>query len=131
MGTPWITRSILMQVCVWNVSWEKQKGIFLQMPGGKLASPSDTHVQFHRDENHFLAMHKTHLGIYEARELICVKQVAALSLSHTHKINRSLLLVHCAFKETNKKMSEYIFLLLYTVGSRRIFCTHLRCNFLV
>ncbi|KAG2700213.1 hypothetical protein I3760_07G221600 [Carya illinoinensis] len=62
------------QVCVWNVSWEKQKGIFLQMPGGKLASPSDTHVQFHRDENHFLAMHKTHLGIYEARELICVKQ---------------------------------------------------------
>ncbi|GMY29240.1 protein TOPLESS-like [Fagus crenata] len=64
------------QVFVWNSSsWEKRIGRFFQMPGGKIpASSSDTHIQFHKDQIHFLAIHKTHLGIYEARELICVKQ---------------------------------------------------------
>ncbi|GLT77952.1 hypothetical protein SLA2020_495050 [Shorea laevis] len=64
------------QLFVWNsVSWEKRKSRLFQMPGGKLpTSPSDTHVQFHQDQNHFLAVHKTHLGIYEARELTCVEQ---------------------------------------------------------
>jgi hypothetical protein len=52
------------------------------MPGGKIpTSSSDTHIQFHKDQIHFLAIHKTHLGIYEARELICVKQVSVLFLS--------------------------------------------------
>ncbi|XP_062163382.1 protein TOPLESS-like isoform X3 [Alnus glutinosa] len=64
------------QLFVWNsVSWEKCKSRLFQMPCGKLpTSPSDTHVQFHQDQNHFLAVHKAHLGIYEARELTCIKQ---------------------------------------------------------
>jgi hypothetical protein len=75
--------SFFLQLFVWDsVSWEKRKSRLFQMAGGKLpTSPSDTHVQFHQDQNHFLAVHKTHLGIYEARELTFVKQVCALSLS--------------------------------------------------
>jgi hypothetical protein len=91
--------SFLMQVFVWNSSsWEKRIGRFFQMPGGKIpTSSSDTHIQFHKDQIHFLAIHKTHLGIYEARELICVKQVSVLFLSLI--INRSLLIGHCYFRE--------------------------------
>ena len=103
--------SFFLQLFVWNsVSWEKRKSGLFQMVDRKVpTSLSDTHVQFHQDQNHFLAVHKTHLGIYEARELTCVKQVSALSLSLSHKISRPFLIVHCSFKETNKLSQVFFF----------------------
>ncbi|KAF8389153.1 hypothetical protein HHK36_025846 [Tetracentron sinense] len=64
------------QLCVWNSDgWEKQKNKFLQVPGGRTPTTlSDTRVQFHQDQMHFLAIHETQLAIYEATKLECVKQ---------------------------------------------------------
>ncbi|GLU01278.1 hypothetical protein SLE2022_185900 [Rubroshorea leprosula] len=64
------------QVFVWDVDgWEKRKSRFLQIPDGTLQpGASDTHVRFHLDQEHFLAVHGTHLAIYEAIDLECVKQ---------------------------------------------------------
>jgi len=64
------------QVVVWNTcGWDKKKSKMLQFPTGK--SPSEnfhTRIQFHQDQKHFLAVHMTHLAIYETTELNCVKQ---------------------------------------------------------
>lgn len=64
------------QICVWNSDgWEKQKSRFLQIPSGRNPSPqSDTRVQFHQDQIHFLVVHETQLAIFEAGKLECVKQ---------------------------------------------------------
>lgn len=64
------------QLFVWSsVSWEKLKSRFLEMPGEELpTSTSETRVQFLQNQTHFLAVHRTHLGIYEASELTHVKQ---------------------------------------------------------
>lgn len=64
------------QLCVWsNDGWEKQKAKFLQIPAGRTASLlSDTRVQFHQDQLHFLVVHETQLAIYETTKLDCVKQ---------------------------------------------------------
>ncbi|KAF8400581.1 hypothetical protein HHK36_013880 [Tetracentron sinense] len=64
------------QLCVWNSDgWEKQKSRFLQVPTGRTpTSLSDTRVQFHQDQIHFLAVHETQLAIYETTKLECVKQ---------------------------------------------------------
>ncbi|XP_057967309.1 protein TOPLESS [Malania oleifera] len=64
------------QLCVWNSDgWEKQKSRFLQVPSGRTpAAQSDTRVQFHQDQMHFLVVHETQLAIYEATKLECVKQ---------------------------------------------------------
>ncbi|GKA76324.1 protein TOPLESS [Tanacetum coccineum] len=64
------------QICVWNSDgWEKQKAKYLQLPAGRAtAAQSDTRVQFHHDQIHFLVVHETQLAIYEASKLECVKQ---------------------------------------------------------
>lgn len=63
---------------MWNSdTWEKQKTRFLQIPGGRTpTTQSDTRVQFHQDQTHFLVVHETQLSIYEATKLDCVKQVS-------------------------------------------------------
>ncbi|GAV60959.1 WD40 domain-containing protein [Cephalotus follicularis] len=64
------------QLCVWNSDgWEKQKSRFLQVPAGRTPTvQSDTRVQFHQDQVHFLVVHETQLAIYETTKLECVKQ---------------------------------------------------------
>lgn len=64
--------------------WEKQKSRFLQVPAGRTSTgQSDTRVQFHQDQTHFLVVHETQLAIYEATKLDCVKQVLFFS-NHIH-----------------------------------------------
>ncbi|KAG2729391.1 hypothetical protein I3760_01G247600 [Carya illinoinensis] len=63
------------QLCVWSSDgWEKQKTRFLQLPPGRTPGQSDTRVQFHQDQIHFLVAHETQLAIYETTKLECVKQ---------------------------------------------------------
>lgn len=66
-----------IQLCVWNSDgWEKQKSKFLPIPPGRTSTgQSDTRVQFHQDQTHFLVVHETQLAIYETTKLDCVKQV--------------------------------------------------------
>lgn len=68
---------LLIQLCVWSSDvWEKQKTRFLQLPSGRPpSSQSDTRVQFHQDQVHFLVVHETQIAIYETTKLECVKQV--------------------------------------------------------
>lgn len=57
-----------------------EKSRFLQVPIGKeVEAESDTQIQIHQDQLHFLAVHKTHLAIYEVQDLECVEQVFVLS----------------------------------------------------
>ncbi|KAK3427749.1 hypothetical protein EUGRSUZ_F03923 [Eucalyptus grandis] len=64
------------QICVWSSDvWEKQKSTYLQIPPGRTpGAQSDTRVQFHQDQMHFLAVHGTQLAVYEATKLECMKQ---------------------------------------------------------
>ncbi|XP_021906564.1 protein TOPLESS [Carica papaya] len=64
------------QLCVWNTDgWEKQKTRSLQLPSGRTTTTqSDTRVQFHQDQIHFLVVHETQLAIYETTKLECLKQ---------------------------------------------------------
>ncbi|KAH9667176.1 protein TOPLESS [Citrus sinensis] len=64
------------QLCVWGSDgWEKQKNRFLQIPTGRTpTAQSDTRVQFHQDQIHFLVVHETQLAIFETTKLECVKQ---------------------------------------------------------
>ncbi|XAR53253.1 hypothetical protein NMG60_11021726 [Bertholletia excelsa] len=64
------------QICVWSTDgWEKQTSKYLQIPNGRTAPPvSDTRVQFHQDQIHLLAVHETHIALYEAAKLECLKQ---------------------------------------------------------
>ncbi|KAJ0785292.1 putative transcription factor WD40-like family [Helianthus annuus] len=64
------------QICVWSSDgWEKQKAKYLQLPPGRAtAAQSDTRVQFHQDQTHFLVVHETQLAIYETSKLECIKQ---------------------------------------------------------
>jgi WD40 repeat protein len=64
------------QLSVWSSDgWEKQKSRYLQVPAGRTPTgQSDTRVQFHQDQIHFLAVHETQLAIYETTKLDCVKQ---------------------------------------------------------
>ncbi|KAG6425315.1 hypothetical protein SASPL_115743 [Salvia splendens] len=65
------------QICVWSSDgWEKQKSRFLQLPPERsLAAQSETRVQFHQDQIHFLVVHETQLAIYETTKLTCMKLV--------------------------------------------------------
>ncbi|KVI06053.1 CTLH, C-terminal LisH motif-containing protein [Cynara cardunculus var. scolymus] len=65
------------QICVWSSDgWEKQKARYVQLPPGRTPTPqSDTRVQFHHDQIHFLVVHETQLAIYETTKLECVKQL--------------------------------------------------------
>ncbi|XP_044471816.1 topless-related protein 4-like [Mangifera indica] len=63
------------QLCVWSTDgWEKQTSRFLQLPGRAASPLADTRVQFHLDQTRLLAVHETHLAIYEAPKLECLKQ---------------------------------------------------------
>ncbi|XP_062098060.1 topless-related protein 1-like [Humulus lupulus] len=67
------------QIISWNTdSWERQNSTFLQTPAGRtLTAMSDTQVQFHQDQKHFLVVHETQLCIYEASKLECIQQWVA------------------------------------------------------
>ncbi|KAL2479623.1 Topless-related protein 4 [Abeliophyllum distichum] len=71
------------QLCVWSIdTWEKQTSIYLQSPPGhSAASLTDTHVQFHRDQTHLLAVQETQIAIYEVPNLTCLKQWVPLQAS--------------------------------------------------
>ncbi|EPS69099.1 hypothetical protein M569_05666, partial [Genlisea aurea] len=64
------------QICIWNSDgWEKQRSRFLELPPGRSqAAISETRVQFHQDQIHFLVVHETQLAIYDASKLECMKQ---------------------------------------------------------
>ncbi|KAH6755196.1 Transducin family protein / WD-40 repeat family protein [Perilla frutescens var. hirtella] len=64
------------QLCVWSsVGWEMQKSRFLQLPSRRSPdAPSETRVQFHHDQIHFLVTHETQLAIYETTKLDCTHQ---------------------------------------------------------
>ncbi|KAK4765058.1 hypothetical protein SAY86_026148 [Trapa natans] len=76
------------QICVWDSdSWERQRSRFLPMPSGRTPiALSDTRVQFHQDQMHFLVVHETQIAIYETTKLECMKQWAprenAAPISH-------------------------------------------------
>ncbi|KAL5988108.1 RNA polymerase II associated Paf1 complex subunit Tpr1 [Asimina triloba] len=74
------------QLCVWSTDgWEKQKSRLLQLPAGRTSTAlSETRVQFHHDQIHFLAVHETQLAIYESTKLECVKQWLPREGSITH-----------------------------------------------
>ncbi|CAL8076173.1 unnamed protein product [Prunus armeniaca] len=45
----------------------------LNIPDGKeLRSLSDTYIRIHQNELHLFAINKTHLAVYEVKELACV-----------------------------------------------------------
>ncbi|XP_052175670.1 topless-related protein 4-like isoform X2 [Diospyros lotus] len=64
------------QLCVWNLDgWKKQACKFLQIPSERMPAPvAQTRVQFHQNQVHVLVAHKTHLAIYEAVKLECLKK---------------------------------------------------------
>ncbi|XP_020688371.1 protein TPR3-like isoform X2 [Dendrobium catenatum] len=64
------------QLCVWGMNaWDKQGSKFLQIPPGRTSGPVvETKVQFHQDQVQFLVVHESHIAIYEARKLECLKQ---------------------------------------------------------
>ena len=67
----WNAICFLLQLCVWGTDgWEKQKSKPLQIPPGRTPSAvSDTKVQFHQDQIHFLVVHETQIAIFEANKL--------------------------------------------------------------
>ena len=66
-----------LQIFVWNTNeWKKQKDGSLQIHGQKVPEVlSDTHIQFHPYQRHFLAVRSNYLAMYEAIELKCCNQV--------------------------------------------------------
>ncbi|KAJ4707841.1 Protein TOPLESS [Melia azedarach] len=66
------------QIIVWSCDgWERQKNTFLHIPPGRIPSAmSDTLVQFHHDQMHFLVVNETQLAIYDSIKLECLKQWA-------------------------------------------------------
>ncbi|KAH0688342.1 hypothetical protein KY285_017933 [Solanum tuberosum] len=62
------------QLCVWStVGWEMQRAKSLQLRGQSI-SQSDTRVQFHQDQTHFLVVHEVQIAVYETAKLECFKQ---------------------------------------------------------
>ncbi|KAF2303792.1 hypothetical protein GH714_023450 [Hevea brasiliensis] len=64
------------QIILWSSdNWERQKNTSVQIPAGKTpVAMSNTQVQFHQDQIHFLMVHETQLAIYETTKLECKKQ---------------------------------------------------------
>ncbi|KAK6237006.1 hypothetical protein SCA6_012343 [Theobroma cacao] len=64
------------QIFTWNPDgWEKCKSKSLQLPDERMpVLESNTQVQFHLDQIHFLVVHETQLSIHEANDLTCVQQ---------------------------------------------------------
>lgn len=67
------------QIVSWNSeSWEMKRSTSLQLPAGRSAAVlSDTQVQFHKDQIHFLVVHETQLSVHEFTELKCLQQWVA------------------------------------------------------
>ncbi|BBH00976.1 TOPLESS-related 1, partial [Prunus dulcis] len=63
-----------LNIYVWGATgWEKHRSKLLQIPDGKeLKSLSYTYIQIHQNELHLVAINKTHLAVYEVKELACV-----------------------------------------------------------
>lgn len=62
--------------------WERQKNSFLQIPAGTTPTAMfGTHVQYHKDQNHFLVVHETQIAVYETLKLECQKKVLKASFS--------------------------------------------------
>ncbi|XP_031279576.1 topless-related protein 1-like [Pistacia vera] len=64
------------QIIIWSCDrWERQKSTSLHIPSGRTpAAMSDTQVQFHHDQIHFLAVNETQLAIYDSMKLEREKQ---------------------------------------------------------
>lgn len=89
--------------------WDKQRNKFLQTPSGHTSSTSsDTRVQFHQDQIHFLAVHETQIALYDANNLECVKQVFSLQASFSAG--------ELSFLRVNLFSSSVNFYSLYLVG---------------
>ncbi|KAG5034202.1 hypothetical protein JHK87_009112 [Glycine soja] len=71
-----VSGDINAQIFVWNTNeWKKQKDGSLQIHGQKVPEVlSDTHIQFHLYQRHFLAVRSNYLAMYEAIELKCCNQ---------------------------------------------------------
>ncbi|XP_061376425.1 topless-related protein 1-like [Gastrolobium bilobum] len=71
-----VSGDVNSQIVVWNTNgWEKLKERYLQIHEQKVPEVlSETQIQFHPDQIKFLAVHNSHLAIYEATELTCVNQ---------------------------------------------------------
>ncbi|KAF7830321.1 topless-related protein 1-like [Senna tora] len=68
------------QIFLWSTNgWEKERDMYLEIHAeNKPEVPSDTHIQFHNQLTHFLAVQDSHLGIYDGVELKCVKKWVAV-----------------------------------------------------
>lgn len=118
------------QICVWNSdTWEKQRSRFLPLPSGRPpAALSDTRVQFHQDQMHFLVVHETQLAIYETTKLEPVKQwlprESAAPISHamfscdSHLVYASFLdATVCVYSSANLRLRCRINPSAYLPGS--------------
>lgn len=118
-----------VQVVVWDsILWEKKKNRMLQKSVGRLP-PSETYLQFHKDETHFLAVHDTHLAIYETTELRHVNQVS-VSLSYASMRRYDKVNVFLLFLGNIIYKLMLIFCVL-VVGCWRLLCTNIPCGILM
>ncbi|KAJ0075921.1 hypothetical protein Patl1_34537 [Pistacia atlantica] len=64
------------QLCVWSLDgWEKQASQFLKLANGCVPrTMSPTHVNFHQDQIHVLAVQKTQITVYKAPTLERLEQ---------------------------------------------------------
>lgn len=118
----------LLQIFVWDVDgWGIQTCRSLQTPDGVMTlAPSDTHIQFHKDQTCFLLVHETHLAIYEAEELTCLKQVCCALLLYVVFVWVGMVLFAGSFMLITRNM----FCFLLTVVSNK-FSSYLPSNILM
>ncbi|XP_074270503.1 protein TOPLESS-like [Silene latifolia] len=65
------------RICVWSKGdheGPRQNAVYLEFPQGTPIPPSDTLVEFHRDQKHILVIHKLQLSQYETRWLARLNQ---------------------------------------------------------
>ncbi|TXG62208.1 hypothetical protein EZV62_013571 [Acer yangbiense] len=64
------------EMILWSTDkWERMKSTALNFPPGKtLGAMSNTQVQFHHNQTHFLAVNETQLAIYYAMKFECLNQ---------------------------------------------------------
>lgn len=92
------------EIIVWSLdTWVRQRSTYLQIPNARVrARLSDTEVQFHTDQKHFLAIHETQLALYEASKLIRIKQwtrAAHLSVLVSATFSCDSQLVYACFRD--------------------------------
>ncbi|XP_071909862.1 topless-related protein 1-like [Coffea arabica] len=72
-----VSAAVDSQIIVWDtIAWEKKKSISMQISVGWWlpSETSETVIQFHKDQLHFLAIHETQLAMYESRSLDRIRQ---------------------------------------------------------